>query len=490
MLDSNFKLRNMKLKILSILFVGAVFASCQKDRLNPIPQTSLSDAVAFDTPERALQQVNGIYSALKAGAFYAGRYQNYQDIRGEEFLNLTNNGVTNFLTWNFTGSPTTNEVQNFWASAYACINRANVVIAGLTESPIAENLRKQYTAEAKLVRATAYFSLLQLYARPYTEGNGSKPGVPLRLEAITSSGSNLIKRSTVAEVYAQIVKDLNEAEVDLPLNYSSAELNTTRAHRNTAIALKTRVYLSMGQYANVITEGNKIVSAAAPYQASTGVNNKLNANIATTFLPPYTSNESMWSAPFTGLDLPGTQNSLGSYYNPGPAGAGDYALNTTGNGIAASTAWSAGDARRLFNIAQGGQTYLRKWPNNAGSLPDWAPIVRYSEVMLNLAEAEARQGTGVNARGLALVNAVHQRSDPSVTLAPATQADLIDAILTERRIELLGEGFRTSDVTRTGANFAAKGSVSAYGPASTLYIWPISNSELVTNKEMEQNPGY
>jgi hypothetical protein len=69
MLDSNFKLRNMKRKILSILFVGAVFASCQKDRLNPIPQTSLSDAVAFDTPDRALQQVNGIYSALKAVRF-------------------------------------------------------------------------------------------------------------------------------------------------------------------------------------------------------------------------------------------------------------------------------------------------------------------------------------------------------------------------------------------------------------------------------------
>jgi hypothetical protein len=340
----------------------------------------------------------------------------------------------------------------------------------LSESPIAESLRKQYIAEAKLIRAVSYFSLLQLYARPYTDGNGSKPGVPLRLEAITSSGSNLIKRSTVAEVYAQIVKDLNEAETDLPLNYSSAELNTTRAHRNTAIALKTRVYLSMGQYANVITEGNKIVSATAPYQASTGVNNKLNANIATTFTN-YTTNESVLSMPFTGLDLPGTQNSLGSYYNPGPAGNGDYALNTTGNGIAASTDWGAGDARRLFNIAQGGQTYLRKWPNNAGSLPDWAPVVRYSEVMLNLAEAEARQGTGVSARGLALVNAVRQRSDPSVTLAPATQADLINAILTERRIELLGEGFRTSDVTRTGANFAAKGSVSAYGPNfNSLYL--------------------
>ena len=210
----------MKLKILSILFIGAIFASCQKDRLEPIPQTSLSDAVAFSTPERALQQVNGIYSALKAGQFYAGRYQVYQDVRGEEFINLTNNGVTAFLTWNFTVTPTSNEVQNFWAAAYATINRANVVIDGLANAPIADNLRKNYIAEAKVVSAIAYYALVQLYARPYTDGNGSKPGVPLRLTGITSSGSNNIARSTVADIYTQIIKDLNEAEVDLPLNYA------------------------------------------------------------------------------------------------------------------------------------------------------------------------------------------------------------------------------------------------------------------------------
>ena len=482
----------MKLKILSILFIGAIFASCQKDRLSPIPQTSLSDAVAFNTPERALQQVNGLYSALKAGQFYAGRYMVYQDVRGEEFINLTNNGVTAFLTWNFTVTPTANEVQNFWAAAYACINRCNVVIDGLATSPIADNLRKNYIAEAKLVRSIAFYSLLQLYARPYTDGNGSKPGVPLRLTGITSSGSNNIKRSTVAEVYTQIIKDLNEAEVDLPLNYTGAtanDLNTTRAHRNTAIALKTRVYLSMGLYANVITEGNKIVPATAPFQAATGVANRLNPSINTTFTT-YNTTESILSMPFTGLDLPGTQNSLNSYYNPGPNGNGDYALNTTGNGIAASTSWGAGDARRAFNITSSGQTYLRKWPKNAGSDPDWAPVIRYAEVMLNVAEAEARQAAGVSTRGLALLNAVRQRSDATVTLAPATKNDLINAVLLERRIELLGEGFRTSDVTRTGADFAAKGSISAYGPGSNLYIWPISNSELVTNKEMVQNDGY
>ena len=480
----------MKRRIITILMIGGVFAACQKERLEPIPQTSLSDAVAFTTPERALQQVNGLYSSLKAGNFYAGRYQVYQDVRGEEFINLTNNGVTGFLTWNFTQTPTTNEVQNFWAAAYATINRANVVMEGLGTSPIADNIRRQYIAEAKLIRALSYFSLMQLYARPYTEAGGTaKPGVPLRLKGLTSSGNNNLARNTVGEVYDQIIKDLNEAETDLPLTYTTADLNTTRAQRNTAVALKTRVYLSMGRYASVITEGNKIVPATAPFQAATGVANRLNPSISTTFTT-YTSAESIFSLPYTALDLPGTQNSLNSYYNPGPNGNGDYALNTTGNGIVANTEWKATDARRAFNITQTGQTYLRKWPKNAGTDPDWVPVIRYAEVMLNVAEAEARQGSGVNARALALVNAVRQRSDATTTLAPATQADLINAVLIERRIELLGEGFRTSDVTRTGANFASKGSVGAYGPSSNLYIWPISNAEMITNKEIKQNDGY
>lgn len=480
----------MKLKIVFLLITAGLIFSCNKEKLEPIPQTQLSDAVAFSTPERAQQQINGLYAAIKTGAFYGGRYQVYQDIRGEEFINETANGVTNFLTWNFTVTPTTNEVQNFWAAAYAAINRVNVVIAGLETSPISDALRANYIAEAKVVRAIAYYSLLQLYARPYTDGNGSKPGVPLRLKAETSSGSNDLARSTVAEVYDQILKDLNEAETALPANYSSAQLNTTRAHRNTAIALKTRVYLSMGRYADVITEANKLVPNAAPYKAPGGYDNGLNATIASVFAPPYDSKESILSMPYTALDVPGTQNSPNSYYNPSPDGIGDYTLNVSGEGIAAHPDWSATDARRNFHQVVGGKTYLRKWPNNAGTNPDYLIIIRYAEVMLNLAEALARQAADVDARALALVNAIRQRSDPATTITAATKQELIDKILLERRIELLGEGFRTSDVTRTGASFGAKASINAVPPSSELYIWPISNAELITNKLMEQNPGY
>ena len=107
--------------------------------------------------------------------------------------------------------------------------------------------------------------------------------------------------------------------------------------------------------------------------------------------------------------------------------------------------------------------------------------------MLNLAEALARQATGVDTRALALLNAIRQRSDASVTFAPATKQDLINLILNERRIELLGEGFRSLDIMRQNIAFPAKSSVSAVPTSSISYVWPIPASELQLNSAMVAN---
>jgi hypothetical protein len=451
--------------------------------------------------------VNGIYSALKSGQMLAGRYMVYQDVRGEEFLNATNNAVTAWLTWQFNLTASANEVQGFWGACYTAINRCNVVIAGLSTAPISATLKTNLIAEARLCRATAYFMLMQLYARPYTDGTGSNLGVILKLNPETGAGDNLQTRTTATNIYAQILIDLNAAEADLPAFYGSATpgtLNTTRAHKNTARAMKTRVYLNMGNWASVITEGNKLVPLIAPWNAPAGgVSNGLNPSLFTVFGDPrvnppvrgtFTTNESIWSAPFTTLDVPGTQNGLGWYYNPGPNGGGEYELNLTGNGIAADPNWrsAALDARRAFNIVSGTRTFMRKFPFQAADA-DWSPIIRYAEVMLNTAEALARNaaGTSVDARALAILTAIRQRSDPTHPgFTPADKNALVALILNERRIELLGEGFRTSDIGRTGATFPAKGVVSSVAPSTPQYIWPISIAELLVNTVCQQNPGY
>lgn len=482
----------------ALLALGA--ASCESDLLDPAPESVLAAEVVFDTPSRIRLQINSLYTFVKAGAFYGGRHQIFSEIRADDFIVQTSNNVTGYSVWNHTlTEASVNDVVNLWSAGYAAINQANVFLAGLDSNatkfvpPIfpaefATTTVNNYRAEARLLRALSYYGLLQFYARPYADGGGTQPGLPLRLQAETDLDNNDLARSTVGQVYDQILADLNYAEENLPLTYgaNASTLNVTRAHRNTAIALKTRVLLAMGRYSQVITEANKIVPAAAPYAAPTGVANALNPSVAAVFTFPQETAESILSFPFTAQNTPGTQNQLAYYFLPGgtAGGNGEYALNSAG--ILGNAAWSATDARRVNFVTRTstGTPFLTKYPNGSTSTNpylDKAPVIRYAEVMLNLAEAEARV-SGPNKRALDLLNAVHTRSD-TVAYEQAT----VENILLERRIEFLGEGLRNSDIMRLNAPIPGKSSVSAVAPSDPLYVWPIPAPELQTNALMTRN---
>lgn len=474
---------------MAFLALPFTFVACDTDELlNPIPETSISDKNAFDTPERIQGQVNGLYDAVKSGQFYGGRLVVYNEIRGEEYINRLTNGVTGLQTWQQNVQSGTNEVQNLWGAAYAAINRINVFLQGLEDNKakVDPALYAQYQAEAKFLRALSYHSLVTLYAKPFNADNGNSPGLPLRLQAETSTANNDLARSSVAQVYTQILKDLNEAEASLPATYATPALNTTRAHKNTAIALKTRVYLHMGNYGKVIEEAQKIVSDAAPFTATTGVAHALQADVAVPFTN-YTTTESVFSMPMSDLDAPGTQNQLGYYFNAAPVGNGEYYLNSSG--IVGDAAWPATDVRKMkFVVTAGGNAYLAKFVKPA-PFSDYVPVIRYSEVLLNYAEAAARTNDLVKA--IALVSAVRHRSDATYIFPVEgllTQDALINTILKERRIELLGEGFRAMDITRTLQAFPEKTGSGISAPAvaatSTDYVWPMPNSELATNKAL------
>lgn len=491
----------------SILIFISVFTaglfSCQTDLLDPVPQTQIIDQFAFDTPDRITLQVNNVYTSVKNGQFLGGRYQVYGDIRANDFLNRTSNGVTGLLVWNQTVTETSqNDVISLWNAAYASINQINVFLQGLEDNAakfVPPVFAADYTtvqvprfkAEARLLRALAYHCLLQIYAKPYTM-SGNNPGLPLRLKAETSLENNDLARSTVAEVYTQILNDLDFAEQNLPLTYgaSASALNVTRAHRNTAIALKTRVYLTMGDYASVIEEANKIVSENAPFTAVTGVPHALQASVSTVFASPQETTESILSFPFTAQNTPGTQNQLAFYYRSSSTsstnpGGGEYGLNTAGI-LANTTGWPETDARRAFAYKVGSEFFWGKYPSGTPYI-DKAPVIRYAEVLLNLSEAIARTTSGVDARALALLNAVRNRADASVTLAPADNTELLDAIKLERRIEFLGEGLRSMDLLRLNEEFPSKASVGAVPSTALNYIWPIPSNELAANKFMTRN---
>lgn len=473
------------------MLLTAILTSCkkEKDLLNPVPRTSIIDATAFNTPDRVLGLVNGMYSSVKDPQFFGGKYVMYGDFRGEEFINRTANIFTGYDTWGHTLNSSSNEVVNLWAAAYTAINSVNVFLQGLNDniSKVDATLAKQYTAEAKFVRALSYFCLVTLYARPYVESNGASKGLPLRLQAETNTSNNDLATSSVADVYAQILKDLNDAEADLPLTYTSEVLNTTRAHRNAAIALKTRVYLNMGKYDKVIEEATKVVSATAPFKANSGVAHQLQSDITVVFTA-YTTTESIFSMPMTDLNSSTGQNALGYIFNAAPTGNAEYSVNPSG--IMGNAEWKATDKRRSFLTGSGTTVFLKKY-NKPSPYADYIPVLRYSEVLLNYAEAAAKLNDLPKA--LALLTAVRQRSDPSYTFTPA-QTGTVDAMVSsiwlERRIEFLGEGFRSNDLLRNMLTIPGKGSSSltspSVAPSQASYTFPLPNTEILTNKLLLQ----
>ncbi|MEI8225777.1 MAG: RagB/SusD family nutrient uptake outer membrane protein [Bacteroidota bacterium] len=481
------------IKFFVLIFVMLLPGSCSKENLDPVPKTSISDLTAFDTKDRIVGQVNGLYDRMKNGQYRGGRFLIYNDIRANDFDNLLANGVTGYQTWQNNVTESTNEVDGLWVAVYAAVNGINVFLEGLDASRldpvkaavITEAEYNQFKGEALTLRALCYFDLLQLYAKPYNMGAGAELGVPLRLKANKSSADNDLARSTVNEVYTQILADLNTAESMVALTNGTAILNTTRVHRNTVIALKTRVLLHMNNFTAVVTEGNKIVPASAPFTATSGVANALEANIATVFVSPWITNESIFSMPMVATDAPGTQNQLGYYYSPPANTNPEYCLISTG--ILNNAGWITVDTRRNLLIVNAGKTWLNKF--KAPVFVDYVPVIRYSEVLLNVAEAESRAAGSATARSIALLNAVRGRASGGTYVAGnfANLAAFLDKIMLERNIEFLGEGIRNMDIMRTVSPIPGKGPVNPVPTTSKSYIWPIPLSEVLANKLIVQN---
>jgi len=490
----SYKLQLAKVAIIAIPLIAGV-SSCKKDFLDIAPELSLSDQNDYATPARVESLVNGLYANAKTGGLFGGRYQIYNDIRAEEFLNRTSNGVTGATVYNSTNNDGDTYVANIWTQSYLLINKVNLFLEGLEKNKAVVTTAQynQFASEAKFLRGLAYFGLVQVFAKPYVSNAGASRGLPLRLLPEISTANNTLRSSSVAQIYTQILKDLDEAEVGLPDTYGSALLRTTRAHKNTAIALKTRVYLVMGNYPKVVDEGNKIVPQTAPFTNSARTAHALAPTLRAVFTAPYTTSESIFSFPFADTNAPGTQNQIGYYFSWDGGGNLEYALNlSTGAypGIYTDPIWPATDARKsalTTSAVISGTTYFYPTKHSAVSpFLDYATMIRYAEVLLNVAEAEALRPGGNLVRSRALLDAVRHRSDPAYNFGVLlTGTDLETAILKERRIELLMEGFRYNDIARKNQPLRSYGANATIPVSDARYTLPIPAQEKISNPAVE-----
>ncbi|MFB3387689.1 RagB/SusD family nutrient uptake outer membrane protein [Flavobacterium sp. LAR06] len=482
----------MKKYILMSCFILMFTAACNDDLLDTQPETGIPESIAFSTPEKILAQTNNLYKQLQNQSFYGGRFIVFNEQRADQFGQNDGNAATGSAVWNQNVASTNDFVNNVWSVGYTAINASNILISKMNETTvISKELAKNYIAEAKFVRALCYFSLIQTYAKPYNQDKSSL-GLPLRLTPITTSGNNDLARSSVEMVYNQILKDLDEAETDLPVSYTTPLLNTSRAKKVTAIALKTRVLLVQNNFEKAITEAKKIVSATPPFQYTEGnLTQKLEPNYSAIFGGSYTGTEAVFSIPFANstTETPSAQYALAYNYLTQPI------IFLAAAGIVSDPVFtSVSDARSgLIGTSAANQKILKKFSVTTAPFRDYVPVIRYAEILLNYAEAAAN--TDDLTLATALLKAVRNRSDPNYVFPAndiATKEAMILTIQKERDIEFLGEGFRLMDLQRKVQTLPAKkgsiGTAPLVLPTSSNYIWPIPSGEMAANKLMEPNP--
>ena len=450
-------LRNKIARVVLLGALGMAGTSCDKV-LDQQPQNSLDSAQVFVDLAGANAALTGVYGGLTTSNYYGLRYPVFADLLAD---NLNHIGTfPSFAEIKNRNIQTNNaEVTNMWAALYTTINRANNVIEYTPGvAAILDGDKKRLLAEAKFLRALTYFDLVRYWG-----------DVPLVLTATKKADESLnVARTPANAVYDQVKKDLDEAEMDL------SEGSPSRATKSGARALKARLALYRGQYAEAGTLADQVIGTTK-----------------FTLLPVYRDNfdvKNSTEAVFE-LNFDNITSSQFAFYNFPTLQGGRNEVSPTGTTLL--TAYEAGDRRKAASISDGTfQVNNQSIPANvgikytkAGTGEDNFRIIRLAEVILISAEAKARVGTDL-VGSLTLLNRIRTRAGLPLSTA-ATQAALLTAIEQERRVEFAFEGHRWFDLVRTGRALAVLNITDA-----RKLLLPIPFREITNNPNLTQNPGY
>ncbi|WP_214225173.1 RagB/SusD family nutrient uptake outer membrane protein [Pedobacter sp. B4-66] len=458
-------MKNLKY-IIVLLTAVSTLISCKKFlTIDPINAVSDENPI-FDktSSETALR---GVYRQLASTGYYGEGYVTLGYFPSGDIKNLTTGGAANLVNVNFRADDT--NFNTAWSAIYITINRANNVISKVpkVQDPLlTQQLKDQYVGEAKFIRALAYFDLARAWG-----------GVQIVLEPTTSlENRREVKRSTLNETYAQVLKDLEDAEQLLPNT-----LNRIRATKRTVWALRARLHLYKKEWALAEEYATKLINLSSDY----------------TLIKPYSAwfagnavgtSESVFELEYSAINPSAIRAQM---QHPTNGGTYRYAPNDRFVQLLNDPNISGGRKALIGSVTQGGTTI---WFGNLYyRLPatDPAYIFRIAELYLIRAEAKAHlDNLSATAGALFDLNKVRERAEilPSTAL---TQADILLAIENERRVEFAFEAHRWFDLARTGR---AKAVLEALDQNTHVedyeYLFPIPITQIQLDHSLDPNPGY
>lgn len=334
-----------------------------------------------------------------------------------------------------------------WRYMFEMVYRCNLVIENVPKAPVSDNLKSSLVAEAKFLRAFAYFELVKNFG-----------DVPLITEVITANDSK-VARTEVAKVWEQIEKDFDEASKVLPEKSTLKAEDAGRATRGAALAFLAKAQVYQKKWFDAQATAQLVIES-----------NEYNLN------DPFNK---VWNIhnPNGQGSIFEIQNSYNELYNVGnalPAVTGSRADGGWGFCTPSShlDKFMEGDPRREWTIINQGDNvdadhtsfdtdiksnesgrtnrkyYLSKADRAESEQHKKSALnhilMRYADLLLLHAEAAYHNNDEASAKKS--LNAVRNRV--GLAAKTSTGTDLLQDIYNERRMELAMEGHRYYDLKR------------------------------------------
>ena len=451
-----------------LLLMWTGILSCQKldvSSPNDVPANEV-----FKNGDGLRSAVIGMYATMQAREYYGAYYPLMADLNSDA---LTQGGY-DVVALNEIGqhaiTSTNLYAERMYVAMYKTIATANAILQSIdviTDANLADDEKKTIKAQALAVRAMAHFDLLRMFG--YHWDLSSSFGIPVILKV--QQAKDIVSRSSVADTYAAIIKDLNDADGLI----SASFIDPKFANAVFIKGLLARVYLYK----------KDMVKAAdfATQAINNGAFNLLDAASFSTIYSARLSKESIFELSFD------AQNQ--SFYN-----ATTYVRPEA---LRTEVFFLASQSLKMFFQARvdDKRSELVDFVNNdAGISPDGrtlkfrgevtkdnpAYIMRIAEMYLIAAEAK-----GISGGGLAYLNQLRtNRGMKNLQSSDVPdKASFLQAVMDERLSELNFEGHRYFDLARY------QKIQEVLGVSNQNAVFPIPQRELIaTKQQVKQNPGF
>jgi starch-binding outer membrane protein, SusD/RagB family len=514
------------------LALAATTAACGEDFLSEVPSSSVAPENFYRNQDDAVAAVNAAYSTFVnvqglGSSAYVGRnlymLVEYPTETVTSRLSATNERS---LIGNFHPqfSATHPYLASVWSAAYAGINRANSVINRVPAVPMNETRKNQIIGEAKFLRALHYYWLAGLFG-----------GVPLKLTETQAIDEPPLARSTAAETYAQIAKDLTEAAAVLPTSWPTADFG--RATKGAALALMGKAWLqhagafgATGDYQKALDALRQVTgySLDPNYRSLFDGTNERSPEIIWSIqnvrVDGYGGTLTEWFSPVTSPQIfqGGAQNQFqaekpfyDSYNAADIRKDGTWLTSITRtDGRVVPWTWTSGvqTTANYGSTGPGVRKYLDLAAADGGAEGIDYVILRHGDVLLSMAEA-INEISGPTTEAYALVNQIRARAKVPNLTAGLAKAAFKDSLFQERRYELamemhgvfdsrrnwawskaLNERNMAQSSTSTGLNrspFTSSVEKANNSPIADKWkLYPIPASACELNSALTQNPGW